>query len=714
MRKILILVFCLTLGLVSAQEDNRIAQLRGELETLALERPELAEDLALDLKVSNVNLSNFLLAVSKVHKLNLSVSDEIKNINVVNNFSNVRVNDLLLFLCKEYQLDIEITGSILAIKPYKPKVVKPGDSDFYLSYEAGSNILNLDLNENKLEQVFRRIIAASGKNLLYKNSLKSKPLSIYLEEVPFDLAMEKLADLNGLVYTKTREGFYLFDLESQDDSKKTYLKGIRNGSHYEVLDTINKLLSVDFRRGSIAQIIENIGADLGLNMYTATPLEEAGEVTFKSSAITFDDLLVYMFESAQHSQGMVEEEPESNRSRRDTRRTEPEPIIPEFTFKVENNTYFFGTSDQLSLRSFEVIPLMHRSVELLSDSQGYLPQRTSGRTSTGNTTFFPSGPGGATLQQSGQRSISTQGNQFQDYNVAAEALINILPDELKNDLDIKVDYELNSFLVGGPDAQIEKFKSFIRQIDKPVPVVLIEVMIIEVRKSAVLETGISWGLGQEATTTSGSIFPEANLTLNGNTVNKVIGGFNGFGSLNIGKVVPEFFATIKALETNGDLRIKMTPSLTTLNGHRASLSIGETTYYVETNQNFFGSQIPTSSEVRNYRPIDAQLAINIKPLVSGDGQVTLDIKVIQSDFSSERIEDDAPPGLTSREFNSIIRMQNKDLAVLGGLEEKLKNDAGSGVPFLARVPLIKYLFSKRRREDTKQSLSILIKPTVIY
>jgi len=59
-------------------------------------------------------------------------------------------------------------------------------------------------------------------------------------------------------------------------------------------------------------------------------------------------------------------------------------------------------------------------------------------------------------------------------------------------------------------------------------------------------------------------------------------------------------------------------------------------------------------------------------------------------------------------------MQNKDLAVLGGLEEKLKNDAGSGVPFLARVPLIKYLFSKRRREDTKQSLSILIKPTVIY
>ncbi|PQJ15308.1 type II secretion system protein GspD [Aureicoccus marinus] len=714
MRKIITLVFCLYMGVLFAQEQSRIAKLRAKLETLAIERPELAEDLALDTKVTNVNLANFLLALSKVHKLNLSVSNDIRNINVVNNFSNVRVNDLLLFLCKEYNLDIEITGSILAIKSYKPKAMQPGEGDFYLSFEAGANLLNLDLNEHKLEDVFRRIIEVSGKNLLFKNSLKSRPLSIYLEEVPFDLAMEKLADLNDLVYTKTREGFYLFDLESQDESKRTYLKGIRNGSHYEVLDTVNKLLSVDFRRGSIAQIIENIGADLGLNMYTATPLEQAGEVTFKSSAITFDDLLIYMFESGQYRQTAEEEPIQNNRNLRNNRTPEPELTIPEFTFKVENNTYFFGTSDQLSLRSFEVIRLMHRSVELLSDSQGYLPQRTSGRTSTGNTTYFASGPGGGALQQTGQRSINTQGNQFQDYNVAAEALINILPDELKNDLDIKVDYELNSFLVGGPDAQIEKFKAFIRQIDKPVPVVLIEVMIIEVRKSAVVETGISWGLGQEATTTTGSIFPETNLTLNGNTVNRVIGGFNGFGSLNIGKVVPEFFATIKALETNGDLRIKMTPSLTTLNGHRASLSIGETTYYVETNQNFFGSQIPTSSEVRNYRPIDAQLAINIKPLVSGDGQVTLDIKVIQSDFSSERIEDDAPPGLTSREFNSIIRMQNKDLAVLGGLEEKLKNDAGSGVPFLARVPLIKYLFSKRRREDTKQSLSILIKPTVIY
>lgn len=37
----------------------------------------------------------------------------------------------------------------------------------------------------------------------------------------------------------------------------------------------------------------------------------------------------------------------------------------------------------------------------------------------------------------------------------------------------------------------------------------------------------------------------------------------------------------------------------------------------------------------------------------------------------------------------------------------------NGVPFLARVPIIKWFFSKKKREDTKKKLTILIKPTII-
>ena len=239
-------------------------------------------------------------------------------------------------------------------------------------------------------------------------------------------------------------------------------------------------------------------------------------------------------------------------------------------------------------------------------------------------------------------------------------------------------------------------------------------MLLEVNRSAIVETGITAGIGEKPATTGGTVFPSADITLGAQTINKIINRFDGFGSLNVGNVVPNFYLSLKAMEANGDLKIRSSPRLSTLNGHKAHLSIGETTYYVVTNQNFYGSQIPQASEIKNYQPIDAELSVTIRPLVAGDGQITLDIKVIQSSFNGERIDEDAPPGINSREFTSLIRVKDQDLIVLGGLEEKVKNDSGSGVPLLARIPIIKWLFSSRKREDSRKKLTVLIRPTVIY
>ncbi|MEM8507817.1 MAG: hypothetical protein AAF717_08305 [Bacteroidota bacterium] len=716
-----LLLLLLSFGLAKGQEE-RIQSIKNNLEVLAVDNPAFNETLKMEVNVSNVTLPNFLMAVSKVHQLNLSVANDIANITIVNTFSNVTVADLLVFLCKEYELTIDFTGSILAVKRYAPPPKQPEEKVIKVEYQPGNEFLAMDLANDPLEKVFRTIMEVSGKNLLYSNALGSQPLTLLLNPVPFDAAMEKLAQTNGLAYSKSRDGFHLFSALEPDSNSRRKGGRFQQGMRYEVLDTVNKLLNVDFNNVPVADIIEQLSTDLRLDVYTATPLEAAGSVTFFTKSIHFDDLLAHIFESREAGavrSDPVAQQPTINSRNRTTPTTAETPITAKnFTFKKENSIYFFGTADQLSLRKVEIVQMMHRSVELLSDPSYYSGgQRTAGRTTTGSVNFFANGPnaglaGGQNLNN--RRNIPTQGNDFGAYQNGAEALVNILPEEIKKDLDIKVDFELNSFFVSGPAAKIERFKRFIDEIDQPVPVVLIEVMIIEVRRSSIVETGISWGIGAEPVPTQGNLFPDSDITLGANTVNRVIGGFDGFGSFNIGKVVPEFFATIKALEEDGNIKIRSTPKLSTLNGHRANLSIGETTYYVVTNQNFFGSQIPTTSEVRNFAPIDAELAISIKPLVSGDGQVTLDINVIQSDFSGERIEEDAPPGLTSREFSSIIRMQNQDLAILGGLEEKIKNDTGTGVPLLARIPVIKWLFSKRRREDTKQKLTLLIKPTVIY
>ncbi len=736
MKSYLLLLALLISFFSFSQTDNRIQNIQNNLELLQVDNKGLSEKLKLDINVSSVSLANFLLAVSEVHQININVDPGLQGINVVNNFSDVTVADLLIFLCKQFDLDIDFTGNILSIKKYVPEPVKVPEKEIVVAFDAINNRISLDLKGDPLEKVFRKIIELSGQNLLYNSGMENLPLTLYIRDVPFETAMEKLAETNLLSLSKSRDGFYLFDRldvpesgsgDSPENRRSRLFSNNRN-FNYQVNDTIGRIVSVDFNNVPIVDVIQALTTDLALDYYVATPLAEAGNASVKATQIYFDELLTKIFESQAFVAPVV---PRNTNiaNRQPNNRNDAVTATSNnraFTFKKEGDIYFFGTLDQLSVRRMEVIQMMHRSVELLGDPTPFSGfGRSAGRTVTGSVNYLGGGgfqnQGGVGLGQgnvgqnmNNQRRINTQNSQFGEYNSSVEAIVNILPDEVISDLDIKVDFELNSFLVSGPAANITRFKKFIKQIDKPVPVVLIEVMLIEVRKTSTVETGISWGIGDEPVETRGGVFPQTDLTLGANTVNKIIGGFDGFGSFNIGKVVPEFFATIKAMEENGNIKIRSTPKLSTLNGHRANLSIGETTYYVVTSQNFFGTQIPTTSEIRNFLPIDAELAVSIKPLVSGNGQVTLEVNVIQSDFSGERIDEDAPPGLTSREFSSIIRMQNQDLAILGGLEEKIKRDTGSGVPFLARIPVIKWLFSQRRREDAKQKLTILIKPTVIY
>ncbi|WP_373282968.1 type II secretion system protein GspD, partial [Aquaticitalea lipolytica] len=425
-------------------------------------------------------------------------------------------------------------------------------------------------------------------------------------------------------------------------------------------------------------------------------------------SITFDDLLVKLFETQiSNTQNIVNA---NGQTKNFTDNNSPE----KFVFKKDGTLYFFGTEKQLSVRKVEVIPLQFRSIELLSDPQGSSTISSRNFNFQSNSNYSNQYDNFNTNRnQNSSNQFSNQSNLSRTSNSEIKSILDLIPSEIQASLDIKVDYELNSFYAIGASTEIERFKAFVKNIDKPVPVVLIEVMIIEVSKNNTIETGVSWGIGDNPSKTKGGIFPETNLTLGSQTINNIIGGFNDFAGFNIGKVVPNFFATIKAMEANGDLKIRSTPKLATLNGHRATFSNGQTSYYAVTQRNIYGTDNPQTTEFTNYYPIDVELGLTIKPSVSSDGQVLLDIFVIQSSFG-QRIAEDAPPDINSRTFTSIIRMQDQDIAILGGLEEQYKNNSGSGVPFLARIPVIKWLFSKRKREASKSKLTVLIKPTIIY
>ena len=100
--------------------------------------------------------------------------------------------------------------------------------------------------------------------------------------------------------------------------------------------------------------------------------------------------------------------------------------------------------------------------------------------------------------------------------------------------------------------------------------------------------------------------------------------------------------------------------------------------------------------------------MTITPIVSGDEQVTLSIDYTQSGFTG-KISETAPPGTQTKTFKSMIRVKNGEMILLGGLEEKSKDKSGSGIPFLSRIPIIKFFFSSRSEKKEKSKSELIEK-----
>lgn len=299
-------------------------------------------------------------------------------------------------------------------------------------------------------------------------------------------------------------------------------------------------------------------------------------------------------------------------------------------------------------------------------------------------------------------------------NRTIESVKAAFPKALTDNIEIVEFVELNGFVVTGSNIQIIGLKEYLKEIDKVVPNIEIEIMIVQYQKGYEVQTGFQAGLDDTKRTTSGVLFPTSEVQVNANSVNGLIDAFNGLGIVNLGKVTERFYLSLKALENNSYIKVESTPKLVTLNGHEASTSIGETSYYFEQTNQLIQSGINNNVlQSGQWKSTDANLSVRIKPYVSKDEHVTLEVSVEQSSFLG-RAGENAPPGKATRKFESMVRVKNNEMILLGGLDELENENSGTGTPFFSRIPVIKWFFSSRKKKKEKSKLHILIKPTVTY
>ncbi|MEL6846105.1 MAG: type II and III secretion system protein, partial [Bacteroidota bacterium] len=176
----------------------------------------------------------------------------------------------------------------------------------------------------------------------------------------------------------------------------------------------------------------------------------------------------------------------------------------------------------------------------------------------------------------------------------------------------------------------------------------------------------------------------------------------------------DFYLQLRAQESQGNLKVRMEPVLSMLNGREASLTIGQTQYFLlETTTSTSGAVNNFQQFTQRFDRIDANITLTLKPYISDNGIVTLDVL---PDFTTPvgSFSADVPPTIATRRFVSTIRVKEGETVVLGGLNEEAITENREGIPWISRVPVLKWFTGNVQRTNLQSSLLIYITPTIYY
>lgn len=572
----------------------------------------------LDIYVGQIPVVELLKNVGKASMLNINANLPVDRM-VTCNFKQIRIIDLLFFLCKEFSLNVEVMGNILTLYPYTEKMKEP---EITVILNPDTRKVSFDFTGAKLHQVAKKFSQVCGCNIIVPQNLFNQEVSGYGSEMSMKEAVYTLAAVNSLLAKKTGEVTWsLFKGDGgPSESRNTFFN-----VDEIIVDSLG-LITAKVSRGDIQNMVQEIARKLNLNYFLADNLSHQTNIFVE--AIELDEFLRVLFTGTK------------------------------FTWRCENGIYIFGVvKPEEKLSSVKVFSLQYRTVDKVKE---------------------------------------------------------LIPDELKQNMEIITFPDQNSLIISGEQKKTLQIVHFLKDIDKSVPLISIDVLIVDASNEYTQDIGLSMGLGKEPTVTSGTVSPGIDLSLGAGSVNKIIDSFNGFGPLNLGKVTPNFYANLQMMEQNGYINLRSTPRLATLNGNKATLKSGATQYYKEIQTNIIGSQNPMQSESYQWKSIEANFTLDITPFVSLDSCITLTIDLTQSEFTEMNTKaEDAPPGTTTRSFNSIIKVRDQDMVLLGGIEKTLTRRTSKGLPFICRVPILRWLFGTTNKNKSSQKLNVFIKPTII-
>jgi MSHA biogenesis protein MshL len=273
--------------------------------------------------------------------------------------------------------------------------------------------------------------------------------------------------------------------------------------------------------------------------------------------------------------------------------------------------------------------------------------------------------------------------------------------------------------------QHEKIQQFVDQVMSSARrQVMIEATIVEVTLNDNYQQGIDWSKFLAAGTTKGfNVSQKGPLGLTPAT--------QGIGSLLVNYVNPtskfgNIAASVSLLETFGKTKVLSSPKISVMNNQTAMLRVVDNNVWFNVNSTTAPCSPAPCQPLITYtttvNTVQVGFTMSVTPQINDSNSVLLNIRPSITRRLIDAV-DPTPnlaggitnkvPQLSTREMESVLNIENNQIAILGGLMEDSADKQTQEVPLLGDIPFLGTLFKSRNDTTKKTELVIFLRPVVI-
>ncbi len=248
--------------------------------------------------------------------------------------------------------------------------------------------------------------------------------------------------------------------------------------------------------------------------------------------------------------------------------------------------------------------------------------------------------------------------------------------------------------------------------------VMIEATVVEVTLNDENQSGINWGALTSGFSLTQNYTSSSDLSQRGGTTTMISDG----------RVANDWSvnSTLNLLQRFGSSQVLSSPKIVGINNQPTLLKVVRNLVYFTTSVTpGTTSNGVTTPSVFSTTPntVPVGLVMSVLPSIDKQDQITLVVRPTISNLVGY-VEDPNPefkranvvskvPEIQEREMESVLKLNDGQVAILGGLIQDEAVGEDTGVPGLVTEPVLGYFFGQKNRQKRKTELVIFLRPTLI-